>query len=120
MNPSGIFWYNLSYQSEFIPDLCFAHGMLAFVIPINKLQLQIYSPFAILAVVPKCRGFISQDPEFRVKAVVLPGPAMAMSFINKPPASPALPDAVSEVSQRTQKEEILLFAHFYCFKFHFY
>lgn len=94
--------------------------MLVFVIPINKLQLQIYTAFAILAVVPKCRGSISQVPDFRVRAVVLLGPAMAMSFINKPPASPALLDAVSEVSQRIQKEEIFLFAHFYCFKFHFY
>lgn len=45
VNPSGIFWYCLNWQSEFILYQCFADGFLEFVIAINMLQIQIYTAF---------------------------------------------------------------------------
>lgn len=47
---SGIFWCYLNCQSDFILYQSFADGFLEFVIPINMLQIHIYTAFFIPAV----------------------------------------------------------------------
>lgn len=74
VSPSGIFWYYLNYQSEFMLYQCFSDQFLEFVVPVNILQIQIYTGFFFHTSSDSlnCRGCISQPFDLRASALLCP------------------------------------------------